>query len=194
MTSTISKDANQGNESYSSKEADSTTKEEEQKLKTTKHQLLVKTCKQLTLLILYRSTKSDSKAMEDEIGILVHETSYLGPRTLLCIIKNPWKTMVKVSQPTASPEQNRAQLMTSTDQLTLRTCARTSLDSLGDSKGRFGIFALGSTYHDSRLLLTTIGRSLDKWMKVTHSTAGAEQYRIDLMTRTPCEAWFERIV
>ena len=62
-----------------------------------------------------------------------------------------------------------------TDQLTLRTCARTSLDSLGDSKGRFGIFTLGSTYHDSRLQLTTIGRTLDKEMKVTHSTAGSKK-------------------
>ena len=114
----------------------------------------------------------DSEAMQDEIEILVLGTLHLGPRTLLYIIKNPWKSMVKVSHSAATTHQGWAE---TDDQLTLRTCARTSLDFLGDSKGRFRIFALGSTYHDSRLLLTTIGRFLEKWMKVTHSTAGSNR-------------------
>ena len=181
----------QSNNPYASYNTDSATKEEEQKLQATVQQPLIKAGKQLTLQDLPSSTKMDSEAMQDEIEILVLGTLHLGPRTLLYIIKNPWKSMVKVSHSAATTHQGWAE---TDDQLTLRTCARTSLDSLGDSKGRFRIFALGFTYYDSSLLLTTIGRSLNKWMKATHSTAGAEQYKTDLMTRTPCETWFERII
>ena len=78
--------------------------------------------------------------------------------------------MVKVSQSTTSPEQNRAQLMTSTDQLTLRTCARTSLDPFGDSKGRFGIFTLGSSHHGPIFFLSIIRRPQDERMKVIQSS------------------------
>ena len=111
MISTRSKDAKQGNESYSSNEADSTIKTEDSE--TSAKQGQTKTRKQLTLQPSSRSTKKDSVAKQGGFGILVLGTSHLGPRTLLYIIKNPWKSMMKVSQSTASLEQNRAQLITS---------------------------------------------------------------------------------
>ena len=62
MTSTRSKDAKQGNESYSSNEADSTIKTED--LETSAKQSQTKTRKQLTLQPSSRSTRKDSVPME----------------------------------------------------------------------------------------------------------------------------------
>ena len=106
MTHTRNKDEEQVFESYASYDTDSASKEEEQKLKETAQQPLIKGGKQLTLQNLPSSTKKDSEAMNDEFGILVLGTSYLGPRTLLHIIENPWKSMVKVTYSITTAQQH----------------------------------------------------------------------------------------
>ena len=68
----------QSNNPYASYNTDSATKEEEQKLQATVQQPLIKAGKQLTLQDLPSSTKMDSEAMQDEIGILVLGTLHLG--------------------------------------------------------------------------------------------------------------------
>ena len=88
MTLTRSKDEEQSNETYSSNATNSDLAKQNTELKTSKQQSLIIAGKQLTLQVLPSSTKRDSEAMEDEIEILVHRTSYLDPRTLLCIIEN----------------------------------------------------------------------------------------------------------
>ena len=72
----------QSNESYASYDTDSATKEEEQKLKATVRQPMIKASKQLTLQPSSRSTRKDSLAMHGGFGIFVHRTSHLGSRTL----------------------------------------------------------------------------------------------------------------
>ena len=83
---------------------------------TSAKQSQTETCKQLTLLVLHRSTKSDLEAMQDEIGILVHGTSYLDPRISRSIIEEPWKSMVKVNQSAAGSKQYRTERNEPADQ------------------------------------------------------------------------------
>ena len=172
MTHTRSKDEKQSNEAYSFHKTESTTEKEDAKLKATTQQGLINTGDQQTLHVLTRASLDTLGSIEGTNGISTHGPSYHGPRDLLSNIRRPQEAELKVAHSTTTTHQGGAE---TDDQLTLRTCARTSLDFLGDSKGRFRIFALGSTYHDSRLLLTTIGRFLEKWMKVTHSTAGSNR-------------------
>ena len=105
MIHTRNKDEEQRNKSYSINETESTTEKEDARLKATTQQVLINNGGQLTLHALPRSANKDSEAMEDENGILVHETSCLGPRTLLYIMDNPLKPAMKVSQSTGC--QNR---------------------------------------------------------------------------------------
>ena len=164
---------------------------EDSELKVTTQQVLINTSDQQTLHFLHRANMDTLGSKEGNNGISTLGPSYHGPRDLLLNIRRHQEAELKVAHSTATTHQGWVE---TDDQLTLVTCARASLDSLEDSNDRNGIFILGSNYYHLRFFLTIIERSLDKWMKVTHSTAGAKQYIIDLMTSTPCETWFERIV
>ena len=104
MTRMSNMDEELSQESNSSKEADYSTEEEEIGLQTTAQQSPAITSKQLTLQPLPRPTRRDSETMKDENGILVHGPSCLSPRTLLCIMDNPLKSAVKVSQSSGSTD------------------------------------------------------------------------------------------
>ena len=191
MTIIRSKDAKQGNESYLSNDTDSATKEEEQKLKATVQQSLIKAGDQLTLHVPSRESMDTLGSIEGTNGISTLGPSYHGPRDLLSNTRRPQEAELKVTHSTTTSHQCWVDIV---DQHTLMTCARTSLNSFGDSKGRFGIFTLGSSYHGPRFLLSIIRRTQDQRMKVTQSALGAKQCRIDFTTSTPCEAWLQHII
>ena len=168
MIHTRSKNEEQSNEAYSINETESTTEKEEQKLKATAKQSQTETCKQQTLHVLSRASMDTLGSIEGTNGISTHGTSYHGPRDLLSNIRRLQEAELKVTHSTATTHQGWAEI---DDQQTLRTCARTSLDSLEDSKDRNEIFTLGSIYHDSRILLPAIGRTQEEWTKVAQSAA-----------------------
>ena len=173
MTSTRSMDEEQVFKSYASHNTDPALKEE-QKIKETTQQPLIKGGKQLTLQDLPSSTKKDSKAMNDEFGILALGTSHLGPRTLLHIIENPWKSMVKVTHSTGTAQQP---LLLNGNQQTLHELIRASLCTLGIMKDDNGISTYGSSCGNPRVLLLGMGRPQEVELKVLHSTTCAQQYQ-----------------
>ena len=173
MTSTRSMDEEQVFKSYASHNTDPALKEE-QKIKETTQQPLIKGGKQLTLQDLPSSTKKDSKAMNDEFGILALGTSHLGPRTLLHIIENPWKSMVKVTHSTGTAQQP---LLLNGNQQTLHELIRASLCTLGSMEDDNGISTYGSSCCNPRVLLSDMRRPQEVELKVLHSKACAQQYQ-----------------
>ena len=166
MIHTGSKNEEQSNESYASYDNDSATKEEEQKLKATAQQPLIKAGKQLTLHDLPSSTKRDSEAVEGHFRIFTLGSFYHDARLLLSTIGRSQEDWMKVAQSIDGPEQN---LPISDEQLTLQALHRSAKRDSGTEKGHFGILALGPSHLSLRTLLYIEENPCKSVVKVTQS-------------------------